>query len=73
MTKENQMRVLYDKFLKTSGQTKKDFCLENNIGLPKFRYWEHQFTTESKRQKGFISIATKPSTAPIEPIGLVLE
>jgi hypothetical protein len=73
MIKEHQMRILYDKFLKTSGKTKKDFCLENNIGFHKYKYWEHKFASESKPQKGFISIVSKPLIAPTAPDRLVLE
>jgi hypothetical protein len=73
MTKENQMRDLYDKFLKTSGKTKKDFCLENNVGFHKYKYWEHKFASQSKPQKGFISIVSKPLIVPTMPNHLVLE
>lgn len=73
MTKENQMRLLCDKFLKTTGKTKKDFCLENNVGFHKYKYWEHKFAANSKPQIGFISIENKPSTAPNMHNNLVLE
>jgi hypothetical protein len=73
MTKEKQMRVLYDKFLRTSGKTKKDFCLLNNVGLHKYKYWERKFMDESKPENGFISILAKPSIDPIIHNRLVLE
>lgn len=67
------MRNLYDKFLKTTGKTKKDFCLENNVGFHKYKYWEQKFAAESKTQLGFISIENKPATAPNMHTILVLE
>ena len=73
MTKEHQMRVLYDKFLKTAGKTKKGFCIENNVSFPKYKYWERKFAAESKTQIGFISIENKSATAPITNNSLVLE
>ena len=73
MTKENQMRLLYDKFLKTTDKTKKDFCLENNIGFHKYKYWEHKFSCQAKPPVGFISIENKPSKALNTYNHLVLE
>jgi hypothetical protein len=72
MTKENQMRDLYEKFQKASGKTKKDFCLENNVGFHKYKYWEHKFASQSKPQIGFISIV-KPSIVATLPNRFVLE
>jgi hypothetical protein len=66
------MRDLYEKFQKTSGKTKKDFCLENNVGFHKYKYWEHKFASQVKPQNGFLSIV-KPSIVPTSPHRFVLE
>ena len=73
MTKENQMRLLYDKFLKTTGKTKKDFCLENNVGFHKYKYWEHKFSCQSKPAQAFIQIENKQPALVLHANRLVLE
>ena len=73
MTKEHQMRVLYDKFLKTAGKTKKGFCIENNVSFPKYKYWERKFIGELKPQNGFIKIESNPPLPSLLPSLIVLE
>ena len=67
------MRILYEKFLKTTGKTKKCFCLENNVSFPKYKYWERRFVAESMSQNGFIPINHNPLINSIPANNLVLE
>ena len=71
MTNENQMRLLYEKFLRTEGKTRKGFCLENNVSFSKYKYWERKFIGQSKPQNSFIKIESKP-LLPSRPPGLVV-
>lgn len=68
MSTQEQMFALVDEYLQ-SGLSAKEFCLQKNIGLPKFNYW-----TRKKRQlessSGFIKIVSdqKFSNIPVELI-----
>ena len=67
------MRLLYEKFLKTEGKTKKGFCQENNVGFPKYKYWERKFMGQSKPAQAFIQIENKQPALSTHPNHLVLE
>ena len=73
MTNENQMRLLYEKFLRTECKTRKGFCLENNVSFHKYKYWERKFIGQSKPQNGFIKIESKPLLASRPASLIVLE
>jgi hypothetical protein len=53
MTREDQMKELYEAFLKYKG-SRKAFCALNNINVYTFIYWQGRFS--GKRKNNFLPI-----------------
>lgn len=60
MTKEKQMRDIYESYL-ISGLSPRLFCDAQKINIRTFKYWQRKFELQSS--PSFVSISTKTSKA----------
>lgn len=68
MSTQEQMFALVEEYHQ-SGLSAKDFCQQQNIGLPKFNYWIRK-KRQLKSSSGFVKITTEQKFQ-ISPVELI--